>query len=315
MIGIWNQHPETVIGEVAPKGGIATVRNIAANAIMAGCVPEHFPVIIAAVKAMIQKPLNLYALQTTTHPCTVLTLVNGPLIHELDLNYAYNAFGQGNLSNAVIGRAIRLLLINVGGAAPGVLDRATQGSPAKFAFCFAENEEENPWSPFHVEKGYPEKVSTVTLTSAEAPHNINDHGSTTGKEILFTIAGSLATPGTNNIYLGGEPMVVLGPEHATIIARDGFSKQDVKKYLFEKARLPLTCLSKGNIERFLKNHPERFAKLGKNDKVPLVDDPDEIIVVVAGGMGRHSAVIPTFGGHTRAVTVPICDKDDEPIMP
>ena len=151
--------------------------------------------------------------------------------------------------------------------------------------------------------------------SAEGPHNVNDHGSTTGEEILFTIAGTLATPGTNNIYLGGEPLVVLGPEHAALIARDGFSKQDIKSYLFEKARLPVSYLSKGNLERFQKNHPDRFGTLGMSDNIPLVDEPEEIIVIVAGGMGRHSAIIPTFGGHTRAVTVPITDKHGEPIMP
>lgn len=315
VIGHSGWEPQVLIGTVAPKRGNATVEKIAINAVMAGCLPEHFPVIIAATKAMIEKTFNLYALQTTTHPCTVLLMINGPLVSELGINSGYNTMGQGTLSNATIGRAIRLLLINVGGASPGVMDRATHGSPAKFSFCFAENEEQNPWEPFHVERGFPHSVSTVTVMGSESPHNVNDHGGTSGEEILWTISGVLATPGSNNVYLGGEPLVVLGPEHAAIIARDGFSKQDTKHYLFEHARVPVSHISKGNLERFRKNHPDRFSNLRDTDRIPLVDKPEEMLVVVAGGMGRHSVVIPTFGGHTRAVTRPITDSNGNPIIP
>lgn len=314
MIGPFDREPKTIVGTIAPKHGEATLEKIAINAVMAGCLPEHFPLIIAATRAMIQETFNLFALQTTTHPCAVLLLFNGPLVDELDINYSYNAMAQGTLSNATIGRTIRLLLINVGGASPGIMDRATHGSPAKFSFCFAENEAQNPWDPLHVERGFAKSLSTVTVMGAESPHNVNDHGSSSGEEILFTISGVLATPGNNNVYLGGEPMVVLGPEHAAIIARDGFSKQAVKQYLFEKARVALTDISRGNLERFRRNHPQRFSALGDRDKVPLVDKSEEIIVVVAGGMGRHSMVIPTFGGHTRAVTMPITDSNGNPIV-
>lgn len=315
MIARCEWDPETLIGRIPPKDGEATVEKIAANATMAGCLPEYLSVVIAAAQAMIQPRFNLNALQATTHPVTVLIFINGPLSDALDLNYSYNAMGQGNLGNATIGRAIRLLLINVGGASPGELDRATLGSPAKYTFCFAENERENPWEPFHVERGFSQTVSTVTVIGAEGPHNVNDHGGKSAEEVLITIAGSLATPGTNNIYLGGEPMVVLGPEHASIIARDGFSKKDVKAFLYEHARLPLSGISNGNKKQFKKNNPERFSGLKDTDRVPLVEDPDEFMIVVAGGKGRHSVIIPTFGGHTRAVTVAVTDKTGEPIIP
>jgi hypothetical protein len=305
---------ETFIGKIAPKNGDATVEKIAANAVMAGCLPEHLPVVVAATRAMTQKALNLYALQTTTHPCTVLVFVSGPLSDALDINSGYNAMGQGSLGNAAIGRAVRLLLINVGGASPGVLDRATHGSPGKYSFCFAENESENPWEPFHVEKGFAE-ATTVTVAGTEGPHNVNDHGGKSGEEILMTVAGGLATPCSNNAYLRGEPMIVLGPEHAAVIARDGFSKKAVKAYLFEHARVPISSISKGNLDWFTKNHPTRFEGLTKQDKAPLVDDPGDFIVVVSGGMGRHSVVIPTFGGHTRSVTVPVTDSRGKPILP
>ena len=158
-----------------------------------------------------------------------------------------------------------------------------------------------------MERGYAEKISTVTVASAEGPHNVNDHGSTTGEEILTTISGVLATPGNNNIYLGGEPLVVLGPEHAAVIAGSGFSKKDIKRFLFENARVPMSSIPKGNLDRFV--------SLGPDDHIPLVDDPDEIMVIVAGGQGRHSTIIPTFGGHTRAVTEPITDANGDPIIP
>ena len=165
------------------------------------------------------------------------------------------------------------------------------------------------------EKGLSEIATTVTVASAEGPHNVNDHGGKSGEEILMTVAGGLATPCSNNTYLRGEPIIVLGPEHAAMIARDGFSKKAVKQFLFEHARVPISNISKGNLDWFTKNHPTRFAGLTTEDKVPLVDDPDEFIVVVSGGMGRHSMVIPTFGGHTRSVTEPITDSRREPILP
>ncbi len=312
MIASSGRDPKSLVGLVAPRKGEATIEKIAVNAVMAGCLPEYLPIVAAATEAMIQKEFNLYGLQTTTHLCTVLVLVNGPLVHELDINYGYNAMGQGYRSNATIGRAIRLILMNIGGASPGVLDRATLGGPPKYSFCFAENEEENPWEPLHVERGFPESVSTVTVVGAEGPHNVNDHGGASAEEILTTVSGVLATPGANNIYMGGEPMIVLGPEHAAIMARDGFSKHDVKQFLFEKARVPLALISKGNLERFKKLLPERFSNLENKSSVPIVTRPEDLMVVVAGGSGRHSAVIPTFGA-TKAITVPIMDKDGKPI--
>ncbi|MBI5969061.1 MAG: hypothetical protein HY882_14545 [Deltaproteobacteria bacterium] len=313
MINHWGWNPQEIIGLLPPKRGEASVEKIAINAVMAGCMAEYLPVVIAATKAMIQKDFNLYGLQTTTHLCTVLVLVNGPLADELGINSGYNAMGQGNMANATIGRAIRLVLTNIGGASPGILDRATFGSPAKYSFCFAENEAENPWEPFHVERGFPKSISTVTVFGVEGPHNVNDHGSQSAEEILLTVSGVLATPGTNHIYLGGEPLIVLGPEHAQIIASDGFSKAEVKKFLYEKARVPLKLISRGNLERFRKIWPERFSGLGNGDSAPIAAKPEDILVIVAGGQGRHSAVIPSFGA-TKAITVPITDRHGHPIF-
>ena len=202
--------PNEVAAIVEPRLGRATLGKIAANAVMAGCEPSHFPVVLAAVCAMCEPEFNLKAIQSTTHPCTVGCLVGGPIVAEIDMNGAYNALGQGNRANASIGRALRLILINIGGASPGALDRSTMGSPAKYAFCFAENAEANPWPSHHEELGLDPTASHVTVFGVEGPHNVNDHYGRDAEEILLTVAGTLASPGANNFYLEGQPVIRAG---------------------------------------------------------------------------------------------------------
>lgn len=148
-----NREPDEVIGLISPKRAEATVEKIAINAVMAGCFPEHLVVILAAIEAMVDEKFNLYGVQTTTHPCAPLLIINGPIRNKLGINSGYNVFGQGSLANAVIGRAIRLTLLNIGGAVPGTGDKATHGHPGKFTYCIGENEGKNPWQPLHVKKG------------------------------------------------------------------------------------------------------------------------------------------------------------------
>ena len=294
--------PGEMAGRVEPRLGQATLGKVAANAVMAGCEPAHFPVVLAAVRAMVDESFNLKALQSTTHPCTVACLVGGPVAGELEVNGAYNAFGQGSQANAAIGRAIRLVLTNIGGASPGALDRSTMGSPAKYALCFAENDEASPWPSYHEELGLDPSDSHVTVFGVEGPHNVNDHFGRTGEEILLTIAGTLASPGANNFYLAGQPVVVIGPEHAEVIAADGFSKMDVKRFLSERAVVPRHVVSDAMVEELAVRLPHHLLGTRGDDGVRFVTDPDQLIVLVAGGAGRHSAVLPTFGGSTHAVT-------------
>ena len=296
------RNPGESVGLVEPRLGRATLGKIAANAVMAGCEPAHFPVVVATVRAMIDESFNLKALQSTTHPSTVACLVGGPVARELDVNGEYNAFGQGSQANAAIGRAIRLVLTNIGGASPGALDRSTMGSPAKYALCFAENQEASPWSSYHEELGLDPADSHVTVFGVEGPHNVNDHYGRTGEEILLTIAGTLASPGANNFYLAGQPVVVIGPEHAEVIAADGFSKTDVKRFLSEHAIVPRAVVSDAMVDAVADRFPEQLLGDRAADGVRFVTDPEQLIVLVAGGAGRHSAVLPTFGGSTRAVT-------------
>jgi hypothetical protein len=292
------------VAVLSPRLGCATVERVAVNAVLAGALPEHLPVILAAVEAVSQPAFNLQAVQTTTHPCSPLVIVNGPLAARLGINGGGNALGQGYRANAVIGRALRLVLQNVGGARPGREDRATQGHPGKYSYCVAENEAASPWEPLSVERGFAREISTVTVCGSEAPHNINDHGSSTPEGILTTVAGSVATVGSNNIYLGGEPLVILGPEHAATVAGGGWSKNDFKRALWERAQVPLARFDPSNIERFAVIHPAGFKDRPPQTLVPIAREWSDIMIVVAGGAGKHSVFVPTFGA-TRSVTLRI----------
>src|SRR5215475_11269875 len=187
MLRYTDRQPRDVIAVLPPRQGEATVERMAINAVMAGCRPEFFPVVVTAIEALADPAFNLDSVQATTHPVAPLMIVNGPIARELGINSGYNAFGQGFAPNLTIGRAVRLILMNVGGGLPGTGDRSTQGSPAKIAYCVAENEAENPWEPLHVEAGLPADVSTVSAFGCEAPHNIQDHFSATGLGVLLTV--------------------------------------------------------------------------------------------------------------------------------
>jgi hypothetical protein len=303
----WNEP----IAKMAPRYGEATPLRLAANAVMAGCAPNYFPLFMLAIEAMCEEPFNLYGVQATTHLCAPLVIVNGPIALELGINSGHNAFGPGTRSNATIGRAIRLALVNIGGAIPTLGDMSTFGAPSKFSYLVAENEAASPWEPLRVERGFPKEASTVTVIGAECPHNINDHESLSGEGILTTIAGTMATTGSNDIYYSAQPVIVMGPEHAKTVANDGYSKADAKRFLQEHANLPLGKFSKENIERrFRVTFKERYAKAGMDAPVYAVQNADDIIIAVIGGAGKHSAYIPTFGA-TKAVTRALKRKDGQ----
>ncbi len=287
---------------MAPRYGGATPLRLAANAVMAGCRPEYFPLLVLAIEAMCEEPFNLYAIQATTHLCAPLVVVNGPVAKELDINSGHNAFGPGWQANATIGRAIRLALVNIGGAIPGSGDMSTFGAPSKFSYLAAENEEESPWEPLHVERGLPREASAVTVIGAECPHNVNDHESITAEGILITIAGTMLDTGANDVFYQAQPLVVMGPEHAKTVADGGFSKAQAKRFLCEHAHLPLGRFSKENIDRRLRvTWKETLGNAGLDAPVPMVQRPEDLLIAVIGGAGKHSAVINTFGA-TKAVT-------------
>src|SRR5262249_40447933 len=160
------------------------------------------------LQALVDDRFNLHGVQCTTHVATPLLIVNGPVARRLDVNAGHNCLGQGWRANATIGRAVRLVLTNLGGAHPGGMDKATFGHPGKYSYCFAENEAESPWEPLHVERGLPPEASAVTVFAAEAPHNVNNHASDNPHDLLDTVADTLATLGNTNVYFMSESLVV-----------------------------------------------------------------------------------------------------------
>jgi hypothetical protein len=214
---------------------------------------------------------------------------------ELDINAGHNAFGPGHKANAAIGRAIRLALLNIGGAIPALGDMSTFGSPAKYSYLIAENEAESPWEPLHVERGLPREASAVTVIGAECPHNVNDHESLDGEGVLTTIAGTMGIAGSNDIYYQAQPLVIMGPEHAKAVAAQ-FSKAEAKRFLQQHATLAVGRLSKDNIERRVRvTWKERLPDPKPDDVLYAVQRPDDLLIAVVGGAGKHSAFVPTFG--------------------
>ncbi len=274
-----------------PRRVIPTLDSLAANAVMAGCKAEYFPVVVSAVRALLNPDYNLHGTLATTHPCAPGVILNGPIRTQLDINCGSNCFGQGHRANATIGRAVQLTLLNVGGAKPGEMDRSTQGSPAKYAFCFGENEEESPWEPYHVRRGFEEGDSVVTVLPCEPPHNINDHASTSGESILMTIAGTISQTGANVIYGTAPYTVAFGPEHAQTIHRDGWTIPDIQQKLYEASAVHVSRVSPENRT----NYEQDREQAPINDHYYLTRSPEDIQILVAGGAGKHSAYIPTFG--------------------
>jgi hypothetical protein len=276
---------------ISPRQVLPTLAALAANAVMAGAKPECFPAILAGLRGILSPEYNLHGTMATTHPCAPVVMVNGPARLALGINCGGNCFGQGFRANAAIGRAIGLVLRNVGGGVPQVMDRSTQGSPAKFTFCFGENEEESPWAPFHVRRGFGAEDSVVTVMSGEAPHNINDHASTSAEGLLTTFAHTIAQPGANTIYGKGPYLVVVGPEHAATFARDGWGVERLRDALWQRARVPLAHISEENLAQYAAtgHHPT-------GDFLTIARGPEDIHIAMAGGPGKHSAFIPSFGG-------------------
>jgi hypothetical protein len=301
MLSGTTRQADELIGRIPPKGGRATVEKIAINAVMAGCKPAYLPVVIAAIKALLDDRCNTRGVQCSTHIASPLVIVNGPIAQELDINSGHNVFGQGWRANATIGRAVKLALVNLGGAIPGITDKATFGHPGKFTYCMAENEAANPWEPLHIERGFAPGDSTVTVFGAEAPHNINNHWSSTPHGLLQTMADSMATLGSNHLYLGGESMLVLGPEHAALLANAGWTKRDVRAFLFEHARKALSQVKIGGMygpETRRNLWPRWIDHDDEQERIPIARRAEDLTILVAGGAGRHSVYLPGWGSRS-----------------
>jgi hypothetical protein len=290
VIDYLGRRPEEVVGIIGPKDGIATIEQIAINCVMAGCAPEHVPVVIAAIEAMLEPEFNLHGVQATTNPCAPLVIVSGPIVAELGFHAEEGAFGGGSRASACIGRAVRLVLWNIGGGIPGETDMSSQGQPAKYLFCAAENHEQSPWQPLHVERGCAPDESAVTVFACQSPFPLRVLGD--ANRILRLIASSIAVPGVNMFHAAGQFLLSFGARPAQELARAGYSKAAVKQWVWEHARFHVGRLRESGIladEAHMRywGHGEESAPdistLGDDTLLPMVRSVDMIHVAVIGG--------------------------------
>lgn len=318
MIDYLGRDSQEVVGVVPPKDGIATIEQIAVNCAMAGCAPEHLPVVIAALEAMLEPEFNLHGVQCTTNPCAPLVIVNGPIVKALGFNAREGAFGGGSRANACVGRAIRLILWNLGGGLPGETDMSSQGQPAKYLFCVAENEEDSPWELLHVERGYRPEQSAVTVFACQSPDPLFVPGD--AERILRIIASTLPTTGINMFHAAGQFLLSFGAKPAQELARAGYSKADVKRWVWEHARYHLGWLRRsgvlveGEAHTYYWGHGEEgvpdLHALPDETWLPMVRGPEMIHVAVIGGASQWwmgmSAGWGNYGGYavTKSVRFP-----------
>jgi peroxiredoxin len=290
--------PSELLGEMAPAMARVTLERVAACAVLAGCRPEYFPVLVAAVKAVLEPAFNVGGQAVTTQPAGQVVVVNGPVRDAIGLNGSVGALGPGWRANMTIGRAVRLVVSLTGGGFPGRLDRSTLGNPGKIGLCFAEDEEVSPWAPLHVERGFSGSSSVVTVIGADAPLSISDHRSTGPEELAQVLGWAAASTWSPNWWpLGGISLFVICPEHARSFAQWGWSKQRVRDEMFSAVSRPARELRWGETTPFVG---------GAADDQPIRkwSSPDDIVIVVAGGeAGRYSAVFgPCLGMNSEAIS-------------
>ena len=293
--------PDEVIATLPPRFGEATRRIIAVNAVLAGCEPRHMAVLVSAVRALAADELNLRGVNATTHPVAPLLIVHGHAAETGGYNAGLGAFGPGNRANATTGRALRLILLHIAGATPGPGDASTQGGPAKYSYCVAENTEESPWGSYAAAAGFT-TPSAITLHCGEAPHNVHDMESDDPAAVLDKIASSMTQWGSNNAPISqGEYFVALCPEHASLCADAGWSRDHVASYLFNKAQVRV---GDARAAFALLAWAPWQQRLADDDMVSMTEHPNNIKVFVVGGAGKHSSVIPSWG-MTKSVTLPV----------
>jgi hypothetical protein len=310
MLAGARRRPDELVGEMPPNYGRLTVEKVAINAVMAGCRPEYLPVLLAAAECACDPAFNLHGMSTSTHFSAPLIVVNGPVRAQIGLNCGFGVFGPGFRANATLGRALRLLMINIGGARPGETSMSTFGHPGRYTYCIGEHEEASPWPPYHASRGFAAGTSAVTLFAGEAPHGISDHASRTARALAGSLGWSMAGLWNSKHFpLYSHTMLIVGPEHARTFADDRWTREQLARHLYETVRAPYASLlpdeehGEGTNLRYGKTPPAPGALIAK------FPSPEEIHIVVAGGTaGRFSVAIPGWLGTkngSQPVTRPI----------
>jgi len=296
----WAMMPaDHLVGVEPVRERAITAEKLAVNAVMAGCLPMHFPVVVAAFTAMLQEPFLLHGATASTGGCAVLIVVNGPVRRELGMDGTFNALAASDRATTVIGRAVRLILYNLLDARPGDVDRSTLGHPGKLSYCIAEDEENSPWLPLAEERGVPQHASAVTVMAAGAPRQIMNEWTTKPEEILDTFVAEIRASMRHYSIWPGNYAIVVPPQLRAHFNAAGWSKADIRDYVFRNARV----------------RRSDWADCGKGSVVgdrgdrqyAALTEPGDLLVVAAGGpAGGFGAVIPPwYGNKSRAVTMAI----------
>jgi len=275
-----------------------TAEKVAINAVMAGCLPAYMPVVVAILRAMCQEPFNLHGSTASTGGSAQFIVVNGPIRTACGMNATHNVLANGNRANATIGRAIRLVLINVLGCVPGQLDRSTLGHPGKYTFCIAEDEEDSPWTPLAQERGVPAGMSGITVLACEAPRQLLNEWTHDPEEILATFAAEMRHNMLTYSVWAGNYALVIPKQLRELIVAAGWQKKDIRAYIYRTARVlrrDWATVGKATIVQ---------RSGGPNQEFTALRSPDDLLVVAAGGpAGGFGAVIPPwFGAKAQAVT-------------
>jgi hypothetical protein len=285
-------------GKMPPGYRDVTPANVAYQAVMAGCRPEEFPVVLSAVTAALQRQFNLLGIQTTTGTPTTAVMLHGPVVDRLGANSEANCLGPGNRVNACIGRAVRLALTNLGAAYPGVMDMATMGQPGKYTFCFGESAKASFIPPFHVRKGLTAGQSAVTLIGVSGTVEVYDVSSTV-EATMETLVGSIriaSSISSNFAYMGsGELFILVPPEVVDLLNKNGWDLQRVQQFIYERGAVPKSLFSKEVQSRIAQPH------------VPIAKSPEHIFPIVTGGVGIKMTYLQTWPGGTDSVTVPLIE--------
>jgi hypothetical protein len=292
-----------VLGEVAERSRQLTAEKAAINAVMAGCKPEYFPIVVAALSAILDPAFNAHTVLTSTGGAATCVLVSGPMASEIGMRSKHNVLGAGNRANLTIGRAVRLVAANIFGARTGDMDGSSIGHPGKISMCFAEDDPEEFWLPLRTELGYSIDDTTVTVFGSEGPRQVANHLNPDPVGILNTFAAAMRCPSTFSVGKGAEVILILGPEHSSVLIDGRWSRDRVREYLAEHSRVSPQELSDAGI--LLEHGSQHDKGLGADGKLATVPSPEDIYIVTAGGAGAGwSAYIPSWAPkiHSRAVT-------------
>jgi hypothetical protein len=293
--------PDELIGNIPPALGSATVRTVALHAVMAGCKPEYLPVVLGGIKLMLRPEFCLNGVQGTMHGVAPLMIVNGPYAAKIGLHGGNGCFGPGFRANASIGRAIRLMLMNLGGGIAGVASATVFASPLRYTACITENMEYSPWDSLAVSRGYSPEDNVITCVMVESPRLFFDDVSHEPERLLIGIADSMTAMGSWNMHTRSDMMVAIGPQHAAICANAGMSRADVHRRLSE-----IACRTVRDLKRAGNWRRERALRVNINPDdddgfVPAIKDPRDLHLIVAGGQGVATAICHGWGGGSRAV--------------